>query len=176
VRPPRRPVGAPSGVRHPRAPDWLARRNTSVFRPCPSVRILTGPSPRVPPDLVPATGRGARQEDDVTTPSDDRPALAVLSTAAATLARGADLDHTLRTILHAAVDAVGADLAALFVSDPDRAEHDGLVLQLAASTGLADGATPATPSPARRRRSARRSPARARGPTAPPSPEPTSRW
>jgi two-component system cell cycle response regulator len=79
----------------------------------------------------------------VTTPSDDRPALAVLSTAAATLARGSDLDHTLRTILHAAVDAVGADLAAVFVSDPDRAEHEGLALQLAASTGLADEEIPA---------------------------------
>jgi two-component system cell cycle response regulator len=79
----------------------------------------------------------------VVSPSDDRPALAVLSTAAATLARGADLDHTLRTILRAAVDSVGADLAALFVSDPDRAEHEGLMLQLAATVGIPEEEVPA---------------------------------
>jgi diguanylate cyclase (GGDEF)-like protein len=59
--------------------------------------------------------------------------LAVLSAGAAALARAADLDTALAIIVEAGASAVGADQAALFIIDPDRAGPELLL-----SLGLAD--------------------------------------
>jgi diguanylate cyclase (GGDEF)-like protein len=59
--------------------------------------------------------------------------LTVLATGAAALARSTDLDAALAAILGSAGDAVGADLTALFVQDPDRAH-----LELVAARGFTD--------------------------------------
>ncbi|HET7725776.1 MAG TPA: GGDEF domain-containing protein [Candidatus Limnocylindrales bacterium] len=62
-------------------------------------------------------------------------ALTVLTTGASALARGHDLDQSLRELLGAAVDATGASRVALFAQDPDRA-----ALELVIAFGLADDA------------------------------------
>jgi len=58
-------------------------------------------------------------------------ALSVLTAGAAAVARGADLDTSLGELLGAAVTALGADVAAVWLQDPDRAG-----LELVGTIGL----------------------------------------
>ena len=60
-------------------------------------------------------------------------ALSVLTAGAAAVARGADLDTTLAQLLSAAVTALGADVAAVWLQDPDRSG-----LELVGTIGLDD--------------------------------------
>jgi len=71
-----------------------------------------------------------------TEPSTDQPnALRVVADAAASLARGTDLDAAIGTLIAGAAGSTGAELAALFVQDP---EAGGL--QLVAAHGFPDEA------------------------------------
>ena len=63
------------------------------------------------------------------------PRTALLTTAARSLARAADLDLTIDEVLAAVVEATGAGQAVAFLQDPDRAG-----LQLAAAIGFSDDA------------------------------------
>jgi diguanylate cyclase (GGDEF)-like protein len=60
-------------------------------------------------------------------------ALSVLTTGAAAVARGADLDATLAALLGTAVKALAADVAAVWLQDPDR-----IGLELVGTIGLDD--------------------------------------
>jgi len=62
-------------------------------------------------------------------------ALSVLTAGAAAVARGADLDTSLGELLGAAVTSLGADVAAVWLQDPDRAG-----LELVGTIGLDDAA------------------------------------
>ena len=68
----------------------------------------------------------------------DRGAFAVLTAAAEALARGADLDSAIGSILDAAVEATGASRAAVLLQDPDRPD-----LELAGTVGFDDEAAEA---------------------------------
>ncbi len=61
--------------------------------------------------------------------------LAILSSAAAIVALGTDLDATLAGLLGAATEAVGASFGVVYLQDPDRSE-----LQVAVTTGLDEAA------------------------------------
>jgi diguanylate cyclase (GGDEF)-like protein len=68
--------------------------------------------------------------------ADTRPgdgALSVLTIGAAAVARGSDLDSTLAELLGTAVKALGADIACVWLQDPDR-----IGLELAGTIGLDD--------------------------------------
>ncbi len=74
----------------------------------------------------------------MSTDADPVSALGALATSAGLLARSDDIDATVDAILGAATTAVGADIAAVFLRDPDRD-----TLELATIRGLSDAAAAA---------------------------------
>jgi diguanylate cyclase (GGDEF)-like protein len=81
---------------------------------------------------------GRLEEGMTTSPTEGSEArLSALAAAAGLLARGGDLDETLRSILAVAAEATGAELGAVFIAHPDRPD-----LHLAAAYGLPDEALP----------------------------------
>jgi diguanylate cyclase (GGDEF)-like protein len=76
----------------------------------------------------------------MSTGSIDAAARRVLTTGAGVLARGGDLDAGVRSLLEAACGAVGADLGAVFLADPEAGDDDRPSLSLLATCGFSEDA------------------------------------